>query len=83
MDKLPPPGAEGLVFSRTLKKRNTMAKETTVRARIDAELKEEAEEVLRQLGLTTSQAINIYFSQIALRQGLPFDVVIPENEKKK
>ncbi|WP_252177612.1 type II toxin-antitoxin system RelB/DinJ family antitoxin [Endozoicomonas sp. 4G] len=50
-----------------------MAKETTVRARIDEALKEEAEEVLRKLGLTTSQAINIYFSQIALRKGLPFE----------
>ncbi|WP_257254143.1 MULTISPECIES: type II toxin-antitoxin system RelB/DinJ family antitoxin [unclassified Endozoicomonas] len=58
-----------------------MAKETTVRARIDERLKEEAEEVLRKLGLTTSQAINIYFSQIALRKGLPFDVVIPDEKK--
>jgi DNA-damage-inducible protein J len=59
-----------------------MAKETTVRARIDEELKEEAEVILRQLGLTTSQAINIYFSQIALRKGLPFDVVIPVDNPK-
>ncbi len=58
-----------------------MAKETTVRARIDEALKEEAEEVLRKLGLTTSQAINIYFSQIALRKGLPFDVVIPDDKQ--
>ncbi len=40
-----------------------MAKETTVRARIDEALKQEAEDILRQLGLTTSQAINLYFSQ--------------------
>ena len=58
-----------------------MAKETTVRARIDESLKEEAEVILKQLGITTSQAINIYFSQIALRQGLPFDVVLPSAEK--
>ncbi|WP_422409715.1 type II toxin-antitoxin system RelB/DinJ family antitoxin [Endozoicomonas sp. ALB122] len=59
----------------------TMAKETTVRARIDEALKEEAEQVLRKLGLTTSQAINLYFSQIVLRKGLPFDVVIPDKKK--
>ena len=55
-----------------------MAKETTVRARIDETLKEEAETVLKELGITTSQAINIYFSQIVLRQGLPFEVTIPK-----
>lgn len=60
-----------------------MAKETTVRARINENLKVEAEEVLRELGITTSQAINIYFSQIVLRQGLPFDVVLSESCKKK
>ena len=59
-----------------------MAKETTVRARIDETLKEDAETVLRQLGITTSQAINIYFSQIVLRQGLPFDVALPEKKGK-
>ncbi len=55
-----------------------MAKETTVRARIDEALKTEAEDVLRQLGLTTSQAINLYFSQIVLRRGMPFDVRLPD-----
>lgn len=55
-----------------------MAKETTVRARIDEALKQDAEEILHQLGLTTSQAINLYFSQIVLHQGMPFDVRLPE-----
>ncbi len=60
-----------------------MTKDTTVRARIDTELKTEAELILRQLGLTTSQAINLYFSQIVLQRGLPFEVCLPENEEKK
>ena len=60
-----------------------MAKETTVRARIDETLKEEAETVLKQLGITTSQAINIFYNQIVLRQGLPFDVVLPKSRKNK
>ena len=46
-----------------------MAKETTVRARMDEDLKEEAEAILRKLGLTTSQAINLYFRQIVLHRG--------------
>lgn len=60
-----------------------MAKETTVRARIDEELKTEAEDILHQLGLTTSQAINLYFSQIVLQRGMPFDVRLPESDGKK
>lgn len=60
-----------------------MAKETTVRARIDEELKAEAEDILRQLGLTTSQAINLYFSQIVLQRGMPFDVRLPDDKSKK
>ncbi|MGI2029477.1 type II toxin-antitoxin system RelB/DinJ family antitoxin [Endozoicomonas acroporae] len=60
-----------------------MAKETTVRARIDESLKQEAEDILRQLGLTTSQAINLYFSQIVLQRGMPFDVRLPEEAESK
>ncbi|CAM3527628.1 type II toxin-antitoxin system RelB/DinJ family antitoxin [Parendozoicomonas haliclonae] len=58
-----------------------MAKQTTVRARIDESLKQDAEDILKQLGLNTSQAINLYFSQIVLRRGLPFDVSIPDEER--
>ena len=60
-----------------------MAKETTVRARINEDLKAEAEDILHQLGLTTSQAINLYFSQIVLRRGMPFDVRLPDTKDKK
>ena len=60
-----------------------MAKETTVRARIDEALKQEAEDILRQLGLTTSQAINLYFSQIVLHKGMPFEVRLPEESVKE
>lgn len=55
-------------------------KETTVRARVDADLKSEAEEVFKQLGLTTSLAITLYLKQVVLRQGLPFAVEIPDTD---
>jgi len=54
-----------------------MAKEATVRARLEPHLKADTEKLLHQLGLTASQAISIFYSQILLRRGLPFDVVIP------
>jgi len=54
-----------------------VSKTATVRARIDPRLKKGAEEVLEELGLSSTQAINLFFRQIMLRKGLPFDVVIP------
>ena len=54
-----------------------MQKTTTVRARVESKLKEDAEAILQKLGLTTSQAITIYLKQIALNKGLPFEVKIP------
>ena len=51
--------------------------EAIVKSRIDLDLKNEAERVLSALGLTASDAIRMMFKQIAARQGLPFDVKIP------
>jgi len=57
-----------------------MSKTTMITARVDPRLKRETEKVLKDLGLTTSQAINLFFTQINLRQGLPFAVSIPNTE---
>ena len=54
-----------------------MSKTATVRARIEPRLKNEAEHVLEDLGLSATQAINLFYRQVTLRKGLPFDVVIP------
>jgi DNA-damage-inducible protein J len=48
-----------------------------IKSRIDLDLKNEVERVLSELGLTVSDAIRMTFKQIAARQGLPFDVKIP------
>ena len=57
-----------------------MAKESLVRARVAAELKEKAEKVLAQLGLSTSQAITLFLKQVELRRGLPFQVELPNEQ---
>jgi DNA-damage-inducible protein J len=57
-----------------------MAKTALITARIDPELKRETEEVLDEIGLTTSQAITLFFRQISLRKGLPFAVAMPNSE---
>jgi DNA-damage-inducible protein J len=51
-----------------------------VRARINRNLKTESEKVLRQLGLSTTEAIRLFLTQVSMRRGLPFDVVLPGSE---
>ena len=55
-------------------------KASYVRARIAADLKEESEEILDQLGLTTAEAIRLFLVQVRLRKGLPFNLEIPKGE---
>ncbi len=54
-----------------------MSKTATVRARMQPELKANVEEIFQQLGLTTTEAITLFYQQVALHKGLPFAVKIP------
>lgn len=54
-----------------------MAKTSVITARIDPDLKQNVEHIFTELGLTTSQAITIFFKQVALQRGIPFSVRIP------
>ena len=54
-----------------------VANTTAVYARIDTKLKENAEEILSQLGITPSCAIQMLYSQIVLTRGLPLDLHLP------
>jgi DNA-damage-inducible protein J len=54
-----------------------MAKSASVYARIDPMLKEQAENILSALGIPTSNAIDMFFKQIVLKKGLPFEVRLP------
>ena len=60
-----------------------MIKSAMLRARIEPILKEEVDAILKKLGLSTSEAINLFYKQIKLRNGLPFQVVIPNELTKK
>ena len=57
-----------------------MSKTTMITARVDPKLKSETEKVLKELGLTTTQAITLFFNQINLRKGLPFAIALPNTE---
>ena len=52
-------------------------KEAVVRARIDASLKRDAEKVLQRIGLSTTEAIRMFLTQVKLHKGIPFPVVVP------
>ena len=54
-----------------------MANTTAVYARIDTDLKENAESILSKLGITPTSAIQMFYSQIVLRQGMPFELKLP------
>jgi DNA-damage-inducible protein J len=57
-----------------------MSKTTAITVRLDPQVKEDAQAVLKELGLTTSQAISLFFKQVTLNKGLPFAVEIPNEE---
>ena len=59
------------------------AKTVMVRARIDPELKRRAESILDDLGLNASDAIRLFYTQITLSDGLPFEVRIPNAETRE
>lgn len=54
-----------------------MSKTAMIRARTDSQLKEKVEEIFDELGLNATAAINIFYRQVLLSHGLPFDVRIP------
>lgn len=60
-----------------------MAKTAMIVARTEPELKADAEKILKKLGLSTTEAINLFLSQIRLRKGLPFEVKIPNKTTLK
>ena len=60
-----------------------MSKSATIRARIEPTLKKEAESLLSKMGLSATQAITIFYRQIKMRKGLPFNIVIPNKTTRK
>lgn len=54
-----------------------MNKSAMIRARVDPQLKDEVEGLFAQLGLSTTEAITLFYRQVKLNRGLPFDVRIP------
>jgi DNA-damage-inducible protein J len=60
-----------------------MNKSEMVPARIEPGLRDKAEKVFQKLGLTTTQAITLFYKQVELRNGLPFDLVVPNRTTRR
>jgi len=54
-----------------------MARTAMIRARTEPALKSEVERILEELGMTSTEAVNLFYRQVKLQKGLPFDVRIP------
>ena len=57
-----------------------MLRTEVVRARIPISLKQETSKILGELGLTMTDAINAFLSQVKLKNGIPFDLKIPNDK---
>jgi DNA-damage-inducible protein J len=64
-------------------RRSRPAKTGMIRARVSPELKAQAEGILAEIGLSSSDAIRMFYKQVTLRNGLPFDARIPNATTRK
>ena|SRR5216684_1871462 len=55
----------------------SVSKSAMIRARVEPELKDRAEAMLEELGLTATSAITLFYRQIIERRGLPFELRLP------
>lgn len=55
-----------------------MAKTSNLYARIEPDVKEQAETILSALGIPVSNAINMFYKQIILQRGIPFEMKLPQ-----
>ena len=60
-----------------------MSKTAVISARIDPELKNNAETIFKELGLTTAQAITLFYRQVGLQHGLPFEIKLPNETTER
>ena len=56
-----------------------MAKTAVIQARIDPEVKYNAQKILNKLNITMSEAISIFLTQVSLNRGIPFELKIPND----
>lgn len=56
-----------------------MSRTANVFARVEPEIKEQAEQVLTMLGISMSNAVSMFLRQVVLQHGIPFEMKLPQN----
>lgn len=59
-----------------------MAKTDTLHIRVEPKVKKQAEETLNDLGLSITEAVNVFLNQVILNQGIPFEIKKPKLNKE-
>lgn len=57
-----------------------MARTANIFVRVEPKIKEQAEEVLEQLGIPMSNAVGLFLRQVVLQRGIPFEMKLPQNK---
>lgn len=57
-----------------------MARTANIFARVEPEVKEQAESILEQLGIPMSNAVSMFLRQVVLRKGIPFEMRLPDTK---
>lgn len=60
-----------------------MSKTAEIRVRIEPGIKEEAEKILKTIGLNEAEAVRLYYRNIISHKGLPFELRVPNEETLK
>ena len=58
-----------------------MAKTDTLHVRVEPSVKQKAEKTLNDLGLSITEAINVFLNQVILNDGIPFEIKKPKYNK--
>lgn len=59
-----------------------MAKTDTLHIRVEPSVKQRAEQTLKELGLSITEAINVFLNQVILNDGIPFEIRKPKFNKE-
>ncbi len=57
-----------------------MARTSNIFARVEPEIKEQAELILEQLGIPMSNAIGLFLRQVVIQRGIPFELKLPQSK---
>lgn len=58
-----------------------MERNSSINVRVEADIKEQAEAIFDELGLSTATAINSFLRQVVMRQGMPFPMNVVKKPK--